>query len=300
MFVESVSMLDLKRAQNKKEGRIVDIPRPFMKWAGGKRQLLDQIDPFLPAGLNMYIEPFVGGGALFFYLLPENAVLMDNNPVLINAYRVIKDHVDELIGLLRQHKNESDYYYRMRNADRLPEFKGWSDIERASRTIYMNRCCYNGLYRVNSKGQFNVPFGKYKNPNFCDEENLRAVSKALKNVEIINDSFERCLEFANEKTFIYLDPPYMPLSKTASFTGYTKEDFGEDDQIALFRVFRTLDERGCKIMLSNSYHKFILDLYRDYRIETLRARRSINSDASKRGSVREVLIMNDFRDKSLK
>ncbi len=282
----------LIRENNKANRRISGIPRPFLKWAGGKRQILNQIDPFLPKDFEFYIEPFVGGGALFFYLLPEKAILIDKNPVLINSYRVIKENVEELIELLGNHKNEEDYYYKMRNADRTPDFRNWSDIKKASRTIYLNRCCYNGLYRVNSKGQFNVPFGKYKNHNFCDKENLRAVNMVLQNVKIINDSFERCHDFTNERTFIYFDPPYVPLSKTASFTSYTKENFIKEDQIKLKRLIDKLTEIGSKVMLSNSYNDFILDLYKEYFIKKVSAKRAINSNASKRGEIKEVLITN--------
>ncbi len=285
----------LIRELNKVNKRISGIPRPFLKWAGGKRQILSQIDTSLPKDFNLYIEPFVGGGALFFYLLPEKATLIDNNPVLINTYRVIKENVEELIELLGNHKNEEKYYYKMRTADRKEDFKNcknWSDVKKASRIIYLNRCCYNGLYRVNSKGQFNVPFGKYKNPNFCDEENLRAVNLVLQNVKIIHDSFERCLDFTNEETFLYFDPPYVPLSKTASFTSYTKENFIKEDQIKLKRLIDKLTECGCKVMLSNSYNDFILDLYKDYFIKKVSAKRAINSNASKRGEIKEVLITN--------
>ncbi len=282
----------LKREINRKNKKIVDVPSPFLKWAGGKRQLLSQIDSFLPKDIEAYVEPFLGGGALFFYLLPENAVLIDNNPVLINAYRVIKESVDELIELLKLHKNEEEYYYTIRNVDRTKEFKEWSDVEKASRTIYLNRCCYNGLYRVNSKGQFNVPFGKYKNPNFCHEKNLRAVHEVLQNVEIIHDSFKKCVDYANENTFFYIDPPYIPLSKTANFTSYTQENFTEENQIELKEVIDTLTSRGSKVMLSNSCHKSIMVLYEDYIINVVRAKRVINSKASKRGEIKEVLILN--------
>ena len=282
----------LKREINRKNKKIVDVPYPFLKWAGGKRQLLSQIDFFLPKDIEDYVEPFVGGGALFFYLLPENAVLIDKNPVLMNAYRVIKESVDELIELLKLHKNEEEYYYTIRNVDRTKEFKEWSDVEKTSRTIYLNKCCYNGLYRVNSKGQFNVPFGKYKNPNFCDEKNLRAVHEVLQNVEIILDSFKKCVDYANENTFFYIDPPYIPLSKTANFTSYTQENFTEENQIELKEVIDTLTSRGSKVMLSNSYHKSIMELYEDYIINVVRAKRVINSKASKRGEIKEVLILN--------
>lgn len=266
---------------------------PFLKWAGGKRQLIPKMKNFFPKSYNNYIEPFVGGGAVFFYLLPETAILIDNNLELINCYRVIKKDLDKLIVSLKEYKYEKDYYYKIRALDRIPEiYNKLSDIEKASRTIFLNKTGYNGLYRVNSKGQFNVPFGRHKNPKICDEENLIAVHKAIQNIEIIHGSFELCLEYANEGDFVYLDPPYYPLSDTALFTSYTKENFGEESQIQLFKVFKQLDEQGCKLILNNSYCDFILDLYTDYKIITMKAKRAINSVSSKRGFILEVLITN--------
>ena len=289
---EEKDFLLRRRKENRKAKTIVDIPRPVMKWAGGKRQLLSQLDPFIPSRFNKYIEPFVGGGALFFYLLPERAILMDINPDLINIYKVIKQDVDGLIISLKQHKNDEEYYYKIRDIDlNKEEFKKWSDVEKASRNIYMNHTCFNGLYRVNSEGHFNVPFGDYKNPVLCDEENLRAVNKALKNTDLYVSSFEKCLEYAAKDDFIYLDPPYVPLSETASFTSYTKENFEPDDQRKVLEIFKQLDKKQCKILLSNSYCDFILDLYKDFKIETIMANRAINSDGSKRGKIKEVLII---------
>jgi DNA adenine methylase len=259
------SALAVKRNFNRKSKAISDVPSPFLKWAGGKRSLLTQFDAYFPTKFNKYIEPFVGGGSVFFYLLPEKAILMDNNDELINCYLVIQNHIEELISSLKQHRYEKIHFYKIRNVDRNPEeFSQWTDIERAARTIYLNKCCYNGLYRVNSKGEFNVPFGLHKNPNFCDEPNLRAVHQILKNVKTFKSSFETCLDFAEEN----------------------------EAQIQLGEVFRELDQKGCKIMLSNSYNKLILDLYQQYRIITVNAKRVINSIATKRGEIKEVLILN--------
>jgi len=275
------------------------LPHPFLKWAGGKRQLLSQMDSYFPKKFTKYIEPFVGGGAVFFHLFKKNllnrkeVILIDINSEIINVYEVIQNNVDELIKLLKYHKNEEGYYYQIRAKDRDPiKYNKMSNVEKASRMIYLNRCCYNGLYRVNSKGQFNVPFGKYDNPNFCDEENLIGVKKALEDVKIINSSFENCLEYAQKGDFIYFDPPYYPISKSSSFTSYTKENFGKDSQQKLSDVFRKLDSRGCKLMLSNSYSEYIQNLYNDYRIITLGARRAINCSANKRGNIKVLLILN--------
>ncbi len=268
-------------------------PHPFLKWAGGKRQLISQMDKFFPKNYNKYIEPFIGGGAVFFYLLPENSIISDNNPDLVNCYNVIKENVEGLIKSLKKHRYEKDYYYKIRALDRdQNKYAELSDIEKASRSIYLNKSGYNGLYRVNSKGFFNVPFGRHKNPKICDEENLRKVSQVLKNVKIYLGSFEVCLDFAEKGDFIYLDPPYFPLSDTALFTSYTKDIFDKPSQIKLFEVFKELDRRGCNLMLSNSYSEFVLDLYKDFKIVTLRAKRNINSNSQKRGLINEVLILN--------
>jgi DNA adenine methylase len=291
-IVGGENFLAINRKRNRAARKIEGVPRPFLKWAGGKRQLIPQIDTFLPPRITEYVEPFVGGGALFFYILPERAVLIDNNAALINVYQVIKENVDGLIELLRHHKNEKEYYYHIRGQDRLPEFAQMTLVERASRLIYLNRCCYNGLYRVNSKGQFNVPFGKYKNPNYCDEPNLRAVHVALQNVELVHGPFEEALRYATSESFVYLDPPYAPMSTTANFTSYTKDNFDFQDQQRLRQMFDKLTDLGAKAMLSNSYNEAILDLYHDYRIEVVGATRAINSDASKRGKVKEVLVLN--------
>ena len=289
---ESYSLLK-KRNLNRKSKAIMDVPYPFLKWAGGKRGLLSQLDEYFPKEFNKYIEPFVGGGSIFFYLLPEKAILIDNNEELINCYEVIQNKIEELISSLKQHRYERKYFYRIRNVDRDSEaFNQWSSIERASRTIYLNKCCYNGLYRVNSKNEFNVPFGVHKNPNFCDARNLRAVNQILRKVKIHKAGFEACLDFAEEKDFIYFDPPYQPLSETSNFTSYTKEGFAEGAQVHLSEVFKKLDKMGCKIMLSNSYNKLILELYEGFKVMTVNAKRSINSNAAKRGEIKEVLILN--------
>ncbi len=293
--LDSISSLQQIRTLNRESKQIVDVPRPFLKWAGGKRQLIQQVDEFIPGNYNKYIEPFVGGGALLFYLLPKKAIIIDNNQELINCYQVIKNSLAELIESLRTHKNEKEYFYKIRALDRDPDkFRSLSDIEKASRTIFLNRCCYNGLYRVNSKGQFNAPFGRYKNPKFCDEKNLNAVNIALQNVEIYKDTFEKCLDFAEKGDFIYFDPPYHPISSTAYFTSYTKESFSQEAQQRLFKIFKKLDDRGCKVMLSNSHNDFIKKLYSGYAFRTIYAKRAINSKASKRGKIKELLILNDF------
>lgn len=272
---------------------MIDKAHPFLKWAGGKGQLLKQYEQYFPKEYTRYIEPFVGGGAVFFHLQPYQAVLIDINKELINCYRVIKENVGLLIDSLKEHKYNKTHFYEIRNLDRDPTlYKKLSDVERASRTIYLNKCCYNGLYRVNSRGEFNAPFGRYENPTICDEENLRAVNKALSNTIILCDDFSKCLDWIGCEDFVYLDSPYMPLTKTSNFTAYTPDKFTKKDQIRLFEVFKKLDWFGAKVMQSSSNSSFITKLYKDFRIEYINAKRSINSNPLKRGEIKEILILN--------
>lgn len=276
---------------------ILDEPKaePFLKWAGGKSQLLHQYKELFPINFNNYIESFVGGGAVFFYLYnigqlmnSSRIILIDSNEELINTYQTIKYNVDALVETLMNSKfrNAVIQFYKIRSEE--PQDK----IERAARTIYLNKTCFNGLYRVNSLGKYNVPFGRYKNPLICDRENLEAVSIALQNVEMYWDNFKRCLDFAQSKDFIYFDPPYHPLSNTSNFTSYTKESFGESEQQDLHQTFRELDRRGCYLMLSNSDTPLIRDLYKDYYIDVVYAKRMINCKSSGRGVISELVIRN--------
>ena len=271
--------------------------KPFLKWAGGKQRLLTQYQPHFPSEFGRYVEPFVGGGAVFFHLwngrqLPKRVFLFDHNEELINAYRVVRDQVDGLIDLLAIHKknHNRDYFYHIRSLDR----KGLalSEVERAARTIYLNKTCYNGLYRVNSKGQFNVPLGRYKNPGILAEETLKAASTALQIARLAVRDYQSLVQFAQPGDFFYFDPPYDPLSKTAHFTSYTANAFGDADQQSLAAVFAQLSDKGCLCMLSNSYTPFILALYQSFRIETVQAQRAINSNAKRRGTIREVVVLN--------
>jgi len=277
---------------------IAEKPKPFVKWVGGKRQLLTQfrlMNLYPPEKFDSqtgrYFEPFVGGGAVFFDLLPETAYLSDLNNELVVTYNVIKNDVENLIKSLKKHKLDKEYFLEIRaqNPEKL------SNINIASRFIYLNRTCFNGMYRVNSKGGFNVPFGKYENPLICDEVNLRKVSKALKNVEIKRQDYREVLKKAKKGDFVYFDPPYYPVSKTASFTSYTSEAFLDKEQTELRDTFVALHKRGCFVMLSNSDTPFINKIYSEIKgalITKVQARRAINSDASKRGKVTEVLVTN--------
>ncbi len=269
---------------------------PFLKWVGGKRQLLSDITANLPQlGKNWtYFEPFIGGGAVLFHLQPKKAIINDSSKELINCYQVIKDYPEELILDLQRHVNNQEYYYSLRDADRSPDYKDMSPVKRASRIIYLNKTCYNGLFRVNSQGQFNVPFGRYKNPAIVNETVIRAVSKYLNQnkVTILNGDFEQAIKKAKKGDFIYFDPPYDPVSSTSSFTGYDLNGFNRSEQERLFSVFQQLDKRGCFVMLSNSSTAFIRELYKDYNVITVAANRAINSVASGRGKIDEVLVMN--------
>src|SRR5699024_851064 len=270
------------------------LSQPFLKWAGGKRQLLPEIRKHIPKKYNTYYEPFVGAGAVLFDLQPKKAVINDVNVELVNVYNVIKNNVEELIEDLKKHENDKDYFYAIRDLDRKPEYNELSPIEKASRLIFLNKTCFNGLFRVNSQGQFNVPFGKYKNPKIVNDIVLKAVHNYMNSndVTIKNEDFETVVENAKKGDFIYLDPPYDPVSDTSSFTGYSLNGFNKDDQIRLRDTFAELDKRGCKVLLSNSSTDFINDIYSDFHIEIVSATRSINSVASKRGKIEEVLVIN--------
>jgi len=267
---------------------------PFLKWVGGKRQLIAAITELLPDNIGTYYEPFIGGGALLFHLKPQKAVINDFNEELINVYKVIKEEVDNLIVDLQTHKNESDYFYDLRIQDRQEGFEKWSPLKKASRVIYLNKTCFNGLYRVNRSGEFNAPFGRYKNPNIVNEKTLRAVSQYLNenDIQIYNKDFEMVLKKAKKEAFVYFDPPYDPVSKSANFTGYVQGGFGEADQIRLRNLCIKLDKKGIRFLLSNAATPFIEDLYQDFEIQYVKAIRSINSNGKKRGSVDEVLIRN--------
>ena len=271
--------------------------KPFLKWVGGKQQLLSQFQRFLPSEINRYLEPFVGGGALFFHMwdtgrLTGQTLLFDNNTELVNTYCVVRDDVEALIELLATHKqrHNKDYYYYIRGLDRLKaEF---TPVERAARFIYLNKTCYNGLYRVNSLGQFNAPMGSYKDPRILNESVLQSASRALQGVAIEAQDFQCVTSIGQPGDFVYFDPPYDPVSKTASFTGYTAGNFGDVDQSTLARVFHELSVKGCLCMLSNSYTDFVRELYQGFRIEIVSARRAVNSRGNGRGSVEEVVILN--------
>ena len=268
---------------------------PVLKWVGGKRQLLETFKPLLPKKITTYCEPFVGGGALLFHLQPKTAYINDVNPELICVYTTIKENVEELIDELEHFENTAEQFYEVRDWDRDRDFYATlSNVKRAARVLYLNKTCYNGLYRVNNAGEFNSPFGNYRNPNIVNAPVLRAVSAYFNsaNIHMTSMDYEQVLSNIPRGSFVYLDPPYDPVSETASFTGYSKGGFLRDDQIRLRKCCDNLTERGIKFMLSNSATDFIAEQYAAYNITVVRAKRAVNSVASKRGDVNEVVVRN--------
>jgi DNA adenine methylase len=269
-------------------------PKPFIKWAGGKRQLINELIKSLPTNYNRYFEPFIGGGALFFAIQPENAFISDINPELINLYNAVKNNVDLLIEELRKYndKNTEEDYYKIRSLDQKPIYKRYNKIKKAARFIYLNKTCYNGLYRTNSNGYFNVPFGFYKNPNIVDEKNLKVCSLLLHNIIIETSTFTAIKNKVERNDLVYFDPPYIPVSKTSSFTKYYKDDFDVDNQFELKELCDDLDKKGVNFILSNSYSELTLDLYKRYNIRKIKAIRAINCKSDKRGAITELIITN--------
>lgn len=274
--------------------------KPFVKWAGGKRQIMNELLKYIPENYNTFYEPFVGGGALFFELFNsygKKAVINDYNKELMNVYRCLKDETlfDKLFNELNHHmtNHSEDYYYEIRNIDRnKKKFSKISDYKRAARTIYLNKACFNGLYRVNSNDEFNVPFGKKSRVNIYDGQNLGIVHCILNinEVEILSTDFEEAVATAKKGDFIYLDPPYD--SDTKTFNDYTENGFGKDEQIRLAELFKKLSKKGCYVMLSNHNTKLVKELYKDFNIHVIKAKRNINANGKKRGKVEEVIVTN--------
>jgi DNA adenine methylase len=301
--IKSLDSVNLNHGQNHGYSRVVDLRDcyPFVKWAGGKSQLLSELDSMIPTKFNRYFEPFLGGGAMFFHLISDrntrfSTYLSDINEELITAYKVVKNNVSELIQILKRHRTEynrnpSKYYYKLRD-----EIKPRTEIDRTARFIALNKTCFNGLYRVNRSGIFNVPMGRYKNPLICDASNLENISKAFRYSKAainVND-YKSALLKAEKDDFIYLDPPYHPTSRTANFTSYSDSGFGDDDQLELSEIFAELNDKKCKVLLSNSDTPLIRKLYSDFssRIKEVNVSRVINCKASRRLGHKELLISN--------
>ncbi|HFK1424867.1 MULTISPECIES: Dam family site-specific DNA-(adenine-N6)-methyltransferase [Bacillus cereus group] len=253
--------------------------RPVLKWAGGKTQMLDILLENAPKKFNKYIEPFFGGGALFYSLQPQHAIISDLNEELVNLYNVVSDKPNELISKLKNMPNDKDFFLKTR----AQETNTLSNVEVAARTIYLNKTCFNGLYRVNKQGKFNTPFANYKNPNICDEKNLNAASKLLKKAHIVHGDYKEILrKYAEPGDFIFLDPPYLPISEYSDFKRYTKEQFYEEDQIELANEVKRLHQLGCYVLLTNSNHPLVHDLYSDFEISVHQTKRNVNSNGAKR------------------
>ena len=271
--------------------------KPFVKWAGGKRQIMKDIKKYIPDNYSTYYEPFVSGGAVFFELAPKKAVLNDYNKELMNVFECIKDEIrfEKMCNELNHHEanHSEEYYYKIRDLDRdKKKFNKLVDYKRAARTIYLNKACFNGLYRVNSKNEFNVPYGKKEKVNTYEGQNLGIVHCILNfnDIELLSTDFEEAVKNAKKCDFIYFDPPYD--SDTSTFNSYTEDGFGKEEQVRLFELFEKLDKKGCYIMLSNHNTKLIRDLYKNYNINVIKAKRNINANGKKRGNVEEVLITN--------
>lgn len=270
--------------------------KPFTKWTGGKRKLLPILTELIPDDFNRYYEPFIGGGALFFKLLPHDAIINDFNEELINSYLQIRDNPNELINLLAEHRdnNSKDYYLNIRSADRDGRIEDMTDVERAARILYMLRVDFNGLYRVNSKNQFNVPYGRYKNPKILDEDLIYEVSGYLNanNIQILQGDFANAVADAVDGDLVYFDPPYIPLSETSSFTSYTHEGFSYEDQVRLRNTVRDLTRRGVKVILSNSSSPLVEDLYQEFNLHYVDASRTNGAKPTSRGKIKEIIVTN--------
>lgn len=270
----------------------IDGARPFLKWAGGKSRLLKQYGPYFPEreGIQRYYEPFIGSGAVYFHLQPKNAVLADINEKLIEVYQVVQQDVESLIDILGKYRNEEEQFYRVRAQNPIELDR----VKRAARLIYLNKTCYNGLYRENKKGEFNVPFGRYKNPAICDPSRLRTASRALQGVQLKDNDYDDVVVSAAPGDFVYFDPPYAPLNSTSNFTSYNRHGFDINAQKRLADTFDRLTAERCSVMLSNSDTPLIRELYgeKGYRLIEIQARRFINSKADRRGPVTELLILN--------
>lgn len=282
-----------------------ELVQPFLKWAGGKRQLLPELRKFVPKKFGRYFEPFIGAGAVLFDLQPSKATINDANLELIKCYKAIRENPEALIAITQKYRYDKDEFYRLRALDREPDFSKRSDLERASRIIYLNKTCFNGLFRVNSQGQFNVPFGDYTNPRIIEPAVIRAVSRYLNSaeVQILQGDFECAVKAAKKGDFVYFDPPYDPLSDTSSFTGYSLDSFDRKQQERLRNLCVELDDRGCQVLASNSATPFIREIYGSvgrFSIIEVEANRNINSVGTGRKKINELLIFNKYDVKKAK
>jgi len=271
------------------EGKELSDAKPFMKWAGGKGRLLKKLSKFFPENYNRYFEPFIGGGAVFFYLNPDKAIINDLNKELINLYCIIRDNPEQLMTKLddlQENVDDKDFFLDMRSKESTDL------LEKAVRTVFLNRTCYNGMYRVNSDGKFNVPFGDMGNPRLYEKKNIIACSHTLKKTTILSGDYKKLNLRIRKNDFVYLDPPYVPLSDTAHFTSYTSEKFGEEQQLELLEFCKKIDKKGGLFMLSNSYNEFTKKLYQDFKIDTIKAARNVAAKTSSRTPIKELVVTN--------
>ena len=271
------------------DGKELSDAKPFLKWAGGKGRLLGKLNKFFPKNYNRYFEPFIGGGAIFFHLNPEKAIINDLNEELVNLYKIIKDIPEELMEELNKLQNkvsDKDFFLKMRSK------KPKKELEKAVRMVFLNRTCYNGMYRVNSKGEFNVPFGDMGNPKLYEKKNILACSHTLKKTTILNGDYKKLNRRIRENDFVYLDPPYVPLSETAHFTSYTSEKFGKEHQLELLTFCEKIDKKGGLFMLSNSYNEYTEELYQKFNINTIKAARSVAAKSESRAEIKEIVVTN--------
>ncbi len=270
-------------------------PKPFLQWVGGKREMISQYEKYFPKKYNHYFEPFLGGGAMFFKLTPTKSFLNDNNQELFEVYKGVRDFPELVISILKnlRDRHSKELYMKIRELDRQYDlYKDFRDYEIAARAIYLNQTCFNGVYRVNQKGQFNVPIGSSLNRLICDQDTILKASKVLKKASIQCVDFEKAIEKAEKGDFVYLDPPYYPVSKYSDFTRYTKEKFYQEDQVRLKESVDKLTKKGVYAMISNSDCDFIRNLYKGFEVKTVVSSRSLNCKSDKRGEVSEVLITN--------
>ncbi|WP_229711380.1 Dam family site-specific DNA-(adenine-N6)-methyltransferase [Pectinatus frisingensis] len=270
--------------------------KPLLKWAGGKTQLLKEIIPRMPRQYKNYIEPFIGGGALFFAVQPSNGIIADSNAELINVYQQVSSHVEDVIHYLERYENTEEMFYAVRRQ----EWQGLPPAEAAARMIYLNHTCFNGLYRVNKKGKFNVPFGHYKKPNICNADNLRAAAQVLQKVKIVCSDYLQVLsKYAKFGDFVFLDPPYIPVSKYADFKRYTKRQFGKQDQVNLADKVKDLQDIGCSIILTNSNHPMVHELYHDFKIDIVPAKRYISCNGQGRNGEDTIISIEPTKMETL-
>jgi len=294
MDADTQSQLEFK-LPTQTRATLASFVRPFLKWAGGKTQLLPQLAKFYPrmGTVDRYVEPFLGSGAVYFHfnamVKPKRALLWDNNRELVDTFQAVQSSVDQVIKLLRKHQKQHSKEFFLAMREKTPI----SLPGKAARLIYLNKTCFNGLYRVNSRGIFNVPFGRYTNPGVFNEDWLRRASDELATAKIETRDFRLLELHAKKNDFVYFDPPYHPRSSTSYFTSYTRESFGETDQRELAEVYRALDKKGCLLMLSNSDTPLVRELYKDFCLREVSARRLINSKADKRGPILELVVLNE-------